>query len=84
MGITYNYEKWIFEMTRYDKMGYFYPWFRELLYILTRILPFKRCDSQVLADLLLQHVVLSRVIWGPLVLCEVLCWEVCQAGTEEE
>lgn len=49
---------------------------------LTRVLPLERCDSQVLADLLLQHVVLSCVVWGPLVLCQVLCREVCQAGRE--
>lgn len=49
---------------------------------LTRVLPLERCDSQILADLLLQHIVLSCVIWRPLVLCQVLCWEICWAETD--
>lgn len=66
----------------HDQIGY--SSILSLGYILTRILPFERCDPQVLADLLLQHVVLSWVIWGPLVLSEVFCWEVSQAVIEKQ
>lgn len=50
----------------------------------TWILPLKGRDSQVLADLLLQHVVLSCVIWRPFVLCQVFRWEIRQPGRRLE
>lgn len=53
---------------------------KEYRFSLTRVLPLEGCDSQILADLLLQHVILSCVIWRPLVLCQVLCWEIRRAG----
>ena len=50
---------------------------------LTGVLPLERRDPQVLADLLLEHVVLPHVVCRPLVLCQVLCWKICgSVGTE--
>lgn len=46
----------------------------------TWVLPLEGGHAQVLADLLLQHVVLSGLVRRPLVLDQVLCRVVAEAG----
>lgn len=45
----------------------------------TWVLPLEGGHAQVLADLLLQHAVLPRLIGRPFVLDQVFCWVVAKA-----